>query len=76
MPVQASTNASTPRTCRFLHKDLMRCYTCNGLALPCCFIKDTDSFESIAGLRASLQQGHVPKGCTGCDELRPRAAPP
>lgn len=81
--VRAPTKASTPaattdvtsRTCRFLHQDLMRYYTCTGLALPCCFIKDTEGIESIAGLQTSLAQGHVPKGCAGCDELRPAAAP-
>ena len=70
-----STHAAIPLTCRFLHQDLMRYYTCSGLALPCCFIKDTEGIESIAGLRNSLQQGHVPNGCAGCDELRPGAVP-
>ena len=69
-----SSPAATPRTCRFLHQDLMRYYTCNGLALPCCFIKDTQGIESIAGLRTALGQGRVPKGCAGCDELRPSVA--
>ena len=62
-------------TCRFLREELMRYCTCTGLALPCCFIKDTEGIESIAGLQTSLAQGHVPKGCAGCDELRPAAAP-
>ena len=71
-----STPAAVPRTCRFLHQDIMRYYTCSGLALPCCFIKDTEGIESIAGLRAMLAHGNVPKGCAGCEELRPVAAAP
>lgn len=66
--------AAIPLTCRFLHQDIMCYYTCSGLALPCCFIKDTEGIESIAGLRTALGQGSVPKGCAGCDELRPVAA--
>ena len=66
--------APVPRSCRFLHQDLMRYYTVTGLALPCCFIKDTEGIESIASLQTSLAQGHVPKGCAGCDELRVVAA--
>lgn len=66
----AAIPAAVPRTCRFLHQDLMRFYTCDGLALPCCFIKDTEGIESIAGLRTMLQRGQVPKGCAGCGELR------
>ena len=53
----------------------MRYFTVDGLALPCCFIKDTVGIESIAGLRSALQQGSVPKGCAGCDELRAIAQP-
>lgn len=74
-PCTGSVEAATARTCRFLHQDLMRYYTVNGLALPCVFIKDTVGIESIAGLRSALQQGSVPKGCAGCDELRPIAQP-
>ena len=69
-----STPATIPRTCRFLHQDLMRYYTYSGLALPCCFIKDTEGIESIAGLRTMLAHGSVPEGCAGCEELRPVAA--
>ena len=69
-----STPAAIPRTCRFLYQDIMRYYTCSGLALPCCFIKDTEGIYSIAGLRTALGQGRVPKGCAGCDELLPTSA--
>lgn len=67
VPVQASTNAYMKAST----------YVRTPAATPrtCRFIKDTDGIESIAGLRTSIQQGHVPKGCTGCDELRPGAAP-
>ena len=71
---EIAAQTPVPRTCRFLHQDLMRYYTVTGLALPCCFIKDTEGIESIAGVQTSLAQGDVPKGCAGCDELRPVAA--
>ncbi len=69
-PGDATAAAKVPRTCRFLHQDLMRYHTVQGLALPCCFIKDTEGIESIADLRSQLQQGIVPKGCAGCEELQ------
>ncbi|MHB1198393.1 MAG: radical SAM protein [Polaromonas sp.] len=58
-----------PQTCRFLHQDVMRYHTWSGLALPCCFIKDTQGIESIEGLRGMLARGQVPAGCAGCREL-------
>lgn len=74
-PIGATTEgskpAAPPQTCRFLNQNLMRYYTCDSLALPCCFIKDTRGIESIAGLKAMLGQGQVPLGCAGCDELKP-----
>lgn len=65
--------APGPQTCQFLHQDAMRYYNWSGLALPCCFIKDTQGIESIEGLRSLLAQGHVPAGCAGCRELKPVA---
>lgn len=65
-----------PQTCQFLHQDVMRYHTWSGQALPCCFIKDTQGIDSIAGLRAMLTQGHVPAGCAGCRELKPLALTP
>ena len=62
-------------TTRFLNQQLVRYYTRTGLALPCCFIKDTEGIELIGGLQTSLAQGQVPKGCAGRDELRSAAAP-
>jgi molybdenum cofactor biosynthesis enzyme MoaA len=71
-PITLHANPSLARaqTCRFLQQDAMRYYTWTGLALPCCFIKDTQGIESIVGLRTLLAQGHIPAGCKGCRELR------
>lgn len=63
--------SEAPQNCRFLHQNALRYYTWNGLALPCCFIKDTQGIESIEGLRGMLARGQVPAGCAGCRELGP-----
>jgi Radical SAM superfamily len=69
-PEKLATSPPAPQTCRFLQQNTMRYYTWKGLELPCCFIKDTQGIESIAGLRAMLAQGQVPAGCAGCGELK------
>lgn len=56
-------------TCRYLYQDSMRYYNWEGLALPCCFIKDTRGIDSIDGLRRDMESGIVPFGCMGCREL-------
>jgi MoaA/NifB/PqqE/SkfB family radical SAM enzyme len=66
--------AKQPLGCAFVAQDRMRFYTLEGLALPCCFIKDTRGIDSIAGLKQQLAAGEVPAGCLGCTHLQPAAA--
>ena len=56
--------------CRYLERDHTSYYTLDGIELPCCFIKDTQSFSSAADLHASLAAGRVPPSCSGCREVR------
>ncbi len=72
-PVSARA-VNQPLTCQFLHQNIMRYHTVQGMALPCCFIKNTSGIESIEHLRNQLAHGNTPIGCLGCSELRPVAA--
>lgn len=55
--------------CGLLDEDRMRYYDLAGHEMPCCFIKDTSAFESIAELRSSLAARRVPIACSGCAHL-------
>jgi MoaA/NifB/PqqE/SkfB family radical SAM enzyme len=59
--------------CQYLEKARMRYYTLDGLELPCCFIKNTDGFESIENLRDQLLSRSVPNCCQGCRMIFPQA---
>lgn len=61
--------------CRFLRTPVMRFYDISGRELPCCFIKDTSSFTSIAALSRDLDRGVVPPPCAGCREIMIAAEP-
>ncbi len=73
-PTVKARPAQQSLTCQFLHQNIMRYHTVQGMALPCCFIKNTSGIESIEHLRNQLAHGNTPIGCLGCSELRPVAA--
>jgi len=55
--------------CRFVLHNSMRYYNVDGVALPCCFIKDTSKFQSIKHLADTYRKRIVPECCFGCREL-------
>ena len=59
----------TAYRCRLLDADSMRYYDLAGREMPCCFIKDASSFESISALRSVLDKRQVPAACSGCAQL-------
>jgi MoaA/NifB/PqqE/SkfB family radical SAM enzyme len=67
--VRDETGKTHPQTCQYVQQDSMRFYTRQGLALPCCFIKDTRGINSIQELGTLLLNGSTPPGCIGCKEL-------
>ena len=60
--------------CRYLATPVMRYFTIDGAALPCCFIKDASSYRSDVELRTALAAGVVPAACVGCREIGGRAS--
>jgi MoaA/NifB/PqqE/SkfB family radical SAM enzyme len=55
--------------CSYLDQDRMRYYNLAGIEMPCCFIKDASSFESISALHSALDERQVPSACSGCAHL-------
>lgn len=57
-------------SCEFLNKPVMRFYNIDGVEMPCCYIKDTTHYGSIAELKRQLDAKIVPPPCSGCQELQ------
>lgn len=55
--------------CKYILQDIKRFYNVDGLAFPCCFIKDTSKYKSIEALKETFNLGEVPEPCFGCREL-------
>jgi pyruvate-formate lyase-activating enzyme len=53
-------------SCSYLSGPRMRYFTLDGLELPCCFIKDTASYEGMEAMLAHQRAGTLPVCCTGC----------
>jgi MoaA/NifB/PqqE/SkfB family radical SAM enzyme len=56
-------------SCRYAKTPIMLYYNLDGVAMPCCFIKDASLFVSIDHIRDSLARRLVPACCEGCNEL-------
>lgn len=55
-----------PFWCSYLAGPQMRYYALDGTELPCCFIKDTSSYQGIQAMTALAARGMVPPQCEGC----------
>jgi phenylacetate-CoA ligase len=55
--------------CRFVERATLRYYDFNGTEMPCCHIKDSRQYVSIAALEDEFRAGQVPAVCTGCRDL-------
>ena len=55
--------------CRFVERATLRYYDVNGTEMPCCHIKDSRPYVSLAVLADEFRAGQVPAVCTGCREL-------
>lgn len=62
-------NAEPEYRCRFMEQDIMRFFNVDGIPMPCCYIKNTEKFQSIAHMESEFSANQVPDCCTGCREL-------
>ena len=53
-------------SCGYLSSARMRYYTLDGVELPCCFIKDTSTYEGLDAMLAHQKAGTWPRCCAGC----------
>jgi MoaA/NifB/PqqE/SkfB family radical SAM enzyme len=53
-------------SCEYLKQKKMRYYTLDGIAMPCCFIKDANAFEGIDTMLRHQEKGTWPTVCVGC----------
>ncbi len=60
-----------PMACRFLEQRQTRYFNWQGQEFPCCFMKDTEGYQSVQWLRRELAQGRMFRGCEGCAEATP-----
>jgi MoaA/NifB/PqqE/SkfB family radical SAM enzyme len=56
--------------CKYLATDMFRYYAIDGVKMPCCFIKDTSQYVSIADLQQQLSLHKTPHSCQGCMHLK------
>ena len=52
--------------CVYLERPRMRYYSLDGVEMPCCFIKDTSTFEGIPNMIRHHERGTWPRSCIGC----------
>ncbi|MDY6980707.1 MAG: radical SAM protein [Pseudomonadota bacterium] len=63
------SNAGPEYRCRFMERDIMRFFNIDGIPMPCCYIKNTEKFQSIEHVESELSADKVPNCCVGCREL-------
>ncbi len=69
-----NTEAIMPRQasiCKYLERNLTHFYRWDGEELPCCFMKDSTGFTSVAELRGVLASSLPVMSCQGCVQLQP-----
>lgn len=57
--------------CRYLNEVNMRYFTVDAVELPCCFIRDANTFVSRSHIKSQLAVGAVPTSCAGCRQIVP-----
>jgi MoaA/NifB/PqqE/SkfB family radical SAM enzyme len=66
-PQSLAIPPSTGRfSCEYLARPKMRYYNLEGMEMPCCFIKDTDTFDGLSAMLRQQEAGTWPRSCTGC----------
>jgi MoaA/NifB/PqqE/SkfB family radical SAM enzyme len=57
---------TSPFSCRYLAQPRMRYYDLEGTEMPCCYIKDTGTYEGLDVMLQHQQAGTWAKFCVGC----------
>lgn len=66
-PEALAAPPSTGRfSCGFIEQLRIRFYSLDGTVLPCCYIKDTTAFTSMAEMLNHQRAGTWPRCCIGC----------
>jgi MoaA/NifB/PqqE/SkfB family radical SAM enzyme len=60
-------------SCDYLAAPRMRYYSLDSTELPCCFIKDTSTYEGMDAMSAHQKNGTWPSVCIGCRYAKRRA---
>lgn len=53
-------------SCDYLAQPKMRYYSLDGLEMPCCFIKDANTFDGLPAMLSQQEAGIWPRSCIGC----------
>jgi MoaA/NifB/PqqE/SkfB family radical SAM enzyme len=66
-PLSVTPSAAEGRfSCTYLSKPVMRYFSLDGMEMPCCYIKDTSTFEGMDNLFEHQGAGTWPRCCVGC----------